>query len=107
MLHSSRSAIGWGCTHLRFHQGVLMRKAARIVLVFALVVGIRPAAAQQTTGTIAGVVVDVQGAAVPGATATASSAQDLRASRFTASWCGCRKPTISTSRSASPGSPRR
>ncbi len=51
-----------------------MRKAARIVLVFALVVGIRPAAAQQTTGTIAGVVVDVQGAAVPGATATASSA---------------------------------
>ena len=51
-----------------------MRKVARIVLVFALVMGIRPAAAQQTTGSIAGVVVDDQGAAVPGATVTATSA---------------------------------
>ena len=50
-----------------------MRKVARIVLVFALVVGLRPAAAQQTTGSIAGVVVDDQGAAVPGATVTAAS----------------------------------
>ena len=51
-----------------------MRKAARIALVLALVVGVRSAAAQQTTGSIAGVVVDIQGAAVPGATVTASSA---------------------------------
>lgn len=50
-----------------------MRKAARIVLVFALMVASRPAVAQQTTGSIAGVVVDVQNAAVPGATVTATS----------------------------------
>ena len=52
-----------------------MRKAARIVLVFALalIVATRPAVAQQTTGSIAGVVLDVQGAAVPGATVTATS----------------------------------
>ena len=48
-----------------------MRKATRIVLVFALSLIASPAAAQQTTGHIAGRVVDDQGAAVPGATATA------------------------------------
>ena len=47
----------------------------RIFLVFALVLIARPAAAQQTTGSIAGVVVDDQSAAVPGATVTANNAE--------------------------------
>ena len=46
-----------------------MSKAARMVLVFALILAYRPAVAQQTTGSIAGVILDVQGAAVPGASA--------------------------------------
>ncbi len=50
-----------------------MSKAARMVLVFALILAYRPAVAQQTTGSIAGVILDVQGAAVPGATVTATS----------------------------------
>jgi outer membrane receptor protein involved in Fe transport len=45
----------------------------QIVLVMALALIAWPASAQQTTGTIAGVIVDDQGAAVPGATVTAHS----------------------------------
>jgi hypothetical protein len=48
-----------------------MIKATRIVLVLALMVAAWPASAQQATGSIAGVIVDNQGAAVPGAAVTA------------------------------------
>src|SRR5690349_7084690 len=57
------------------NKGDLMSKATRIVLVFALVLAARPSDAQQTTGSIAGVVVDGQGAAVPGATVEARSSE--------------------------------
>lgn len=52
-----------------------MTKAARIVLVIALLLAPRAAVAQQTTGSIAGVVVDAQGAAVPGASVTATHSE--------------------------------
>jgi hypothetical protein len=52
-----------------------MTKAARIVLVIGLMFASPATAAQQTTGTIAGVVVDAQGAAVPGVSVTATNAE--------------------------------
>ena len=48
-----------------------MIKATRTVLVLAVMVAAWPASAQQATGSIAGVIVDNQGAAVPGAAVTA------------------------------------
>ena len=48
----------------------------RILCSLAIVLGLAlPARAQQTTGTIAGRVLDPQGSAIPGATVTASNAQ--------------------------------
>ena len=50
-----------------------MRCMTRIALVLAVLLVAWPAAAQRTTGTVAGRLTDEQGAAVPGATVTASS----------------------------------
>src|SRR6185436_18530272 len=63
------------CYTLRRQTHLLMHRSAfsRILLVFALVVTARSAGAQQTTGSIAGIVVDDQRAAVPGATVTANN----------------------------------
>ena len=46
-----------------------------VIAVVAMLAAAVPAAAQQTTGTIAGRVIDEQGGAIPGATVTARSAQ--------------------------------
>jgi hypothetical protein len=50
-------------------------KSTLLGAVLASLVGVMPAFAQQTTGIIAGRVIDQQGAAVPGATVTARSSQ--------------------------------
>src|SRR2546428_9222039 len=50
-------------------------KSTLLGAVLASLVGVMPVFAQQTTGTIAGRVIDQQGAAAPGATVTARSSQ--------------------------------
>jgi hypothetical protein len=52
-----------------------MNVRTRMVLVVAMLLAAIPAAAQQTTGTVAGRVTDQTGAPVPGATITASNAE--------------------------------
>src|SRR6185369_12126767 len=64
MLHSSTAT-----QPLMLHRSAL----THLLLVLALVTLGGPASAQQTTGSIAGVVVDDQGSAVPGATVTANN----------------------------------
>ena len=52
-----------------------MKRIILAMIVLCSLVGIVPAAAQQTTGNINGRIVDDQGAAVPGVTVTARSTQ--------------------------------
>src|SRR5882762_3197905 len=60
-------------SHLKHSGGSLMTRYLYVAAVVSLLT-CAPLAAQQTTGTITGRVLDQQGAAVPGATVTAKSA---------------------------------
>ena len=52
-----------------------MRKVIAMMIVLCSALAELPALAQQTTGIVAGRIVDAQGAAVPGVTVTARNAQ--------------------------------
>ena len=75
------------------------------LLACGLVFGFRPAAAQESRGSIAGLVVDSSGGALPGVTVTImnngtnadSGADDQRARGSTRRCCCCRAPTPSPS----------